>query len=70
MIHSSGLHSLNRTELASQKSEDNLAIAESELDKQTHLVTDLTRKIDELQTKSDENARLKDQLDEYVWFRF
>ncbi|TFY68298.1 hypothetical protein EVJ58_g1084 [Rhodofomes roseus] len=52
-----------RTEL--QKSEDNLAMAEAELDKQTHLVTDLTRRCDELQGKADEAARLKDQVDEY-----
>ncbi|KAF8636696.1 hypothetical protein AX17_003501 [Amanita inopinata Kibby_2008] len=52
-----------RTDL--QKSEDNLVLAESELDKHTSLVTDLTRKIDELQIKADETARLKDQLDEY-----
>ncbi|KAL7283162.1 hypothetical protein ACG7TL_002588 [Trametes sanguinea] len=50
----------------SQKSEDNLAMAETELDKQTVLVTDLTRKVDELQARADEAARLKDQLDEYV----
>ncbi|KAI8998901.1 HOOK-domain-containing protein [Trametes punicea] len=48
-----------------QKSEDNLAMAETELDKQTVLVTDLTRKVDELQARADEAARLKDQLDEY-----
>jgi protein HOOK3 len=47
-----------------QKSEDNLAMAESELDKHTTLVTDLTRKVDELQVKVDEAARLKDQVDE------
>jgi protein HOOK3 len=52
-----------RTEL--QKSEDNLAMAEAELDKHTTLVTDLTRRIDELQVKADEAARLKDQVDEY-----
>ncbi|KAG2115082.1 HOOK-domain-containing protein [Suillus discolor] len=52
-----------RTEL--QKSEDNLAMAEAELDKHTSLVTDLTRRIDELQVKADEAARLKDQVDEY-----
>ncbi|KAI0798101.1 HOOK-domain-containing protein [Abortiporus biennis] len=52
-----------RTEL--QKSEDNLAMAESELDKQTALVTDLTHKVDELLVKADEAARLKDQVDEY-----
>ncbi|KAL0947284.1 hypothetical protein HGRIS_013404 [Hohenbuehelia grisea] len=48
-----------------QKSEDNLAIAEQELDKNSTLVTDLTRKVDELQVKADEASRLKDQLDEY-----
>jgi protein HOOK3 len=47
-----------------QKSEDNLAMAESELDKQTTLVTDLTRKVDELQVQVDEAAKLKDQVDE------
>ncbi|TFY75638.1 hypothetical protein EWM64_g8376 [Hericium alpestre] len=52
-----------RTEL--QKSEDNLALSESELDKHTGLVSDLTRRVDELQGKADEAARLKDQLDEY-----
>ena len=50
----------------SQKSEDNLAMAEAELDKQTNIVTDLTRKVDELQAKADEAARLKDQVDECV----
>lgn len=49
-----------------QKSEDNLAMAESELDKHTNLVTELTKKIDELQVKADEAARLKDQVDECV----
>ncbi|EMD38684.1 hypothetical protein CERSUDRAFT_123230 [Gelatoporia subvermispora B] len=52
-----------RSEL--QKSEDNLAMAEAELDKHTVLVTDLTRKVDELQVHADEAARLKDQVDEY-----
>jgi protein HOOK3 len=49
---------------ASQKSEDNLAMTESELEKQTILVTDLTRKVDELQGRADEAGRLKDKLDE------
>lgn len=39
-------------------------MAEAELDKQTGLVTDLKRRVDELQSKADEAARLKDQLDE------
>lgn len=43
-------------------------MAESELDKQTNIVTDLTRKVDELQGKADEAAKLKDQLDEWVPF--
>lgn len=55
---------LTRWEISSQKSEDNLAMAESELDKHTSLVTDLTRKVDELQVKADEAGRLKDQVDE------
>jgi protein HOOK3 len=55
---------LKWTEDFSQKSEDNLAMAESELDKHTSLVTDLTRKVDELQVKADQAGRLKDQVDE------
>ena len=51
---------------SSQKSEDNLAVAESELDKQTALVTDLTRKVDELKGRADEAIRLKDQHEEYI----
>ena len=51
---------------ASQKSEDNLAMTEAELDKQSGLVSELTRKIDELQVTADLAARLKDQVDEYV----
>ena len=50
--------------LASQKSEDNLALTETELDKQTNLVADLTKRVDELQLQADEAARLKDQMDE------
>ena len=49
-----------------QKSEDNLAMAETELDKQTTLITDLTHKVDELQVEADKAARLKDQVDECV----
>jgi protein HOOK3 len=39
-------------------------MAETELDKQTTLITDLTRKVDELQVEADKAARLKDQVDE------
>ncbi len=66
MIHTLATAALIRQEGYSQKSEDNLAMAESELDKQTVLVTDLTRKVDELQERADEATRLKDQLDEYA----
>lgn len=55
---------LKYEEDVSQKSEDNLAMAESELDKNTNLVTDLTRKVDELQEKADLAVKLKDQVDE------
>ena len=51
---------------ASQKSEDNLAMAEAELDKQTGLVSELTHKVDDLQVTADLAARLKDQVDECV----
>jgi len=47
-----------------QKSEENLAISESELEKQTSVVADLTHRVDELQTYAAEAARLKDQVDE------
>ncbi|KZT20261.1 HOOK-domain-containing protein [Neolentinus lepideus HHB14362 ss-1] len=56
---------IDRLRVELQKSEDNLAIVEGELDKQTSLVTDLTRKVDELQVTADQAAKLKDQLDEY-----
>lgn len=48
----------------SQKSEDNLAIAEAELDKQTNVNQDLNKKLDGLHAKTLEAARLKDQVDE------
>lgn len=54
-------HTLGDT---SQKSEDNLAMTEAELDKQTGLVSELTRKVDELQVTADLAAHLKDQVDE------
>ncbi|KAL5511421.1 hypothetical protein ACEPAH_4637 [Sanghuangporus vaninii] len=52
-----------RTEL--QKSEDNLSIAETELERHRRLVEDLHHKVDELQVRADEAIRLKDQVDEY-----
>ena len=57
--------SLIYVECASQKSEDNLAIAEAELDKQSNVNQDLSKKVDELHVKTEEAARLKDQVDEY-----
>ena len=50
---------------ASQKSEDNLAIAEAELDKQNSVNQDLNKRVEELHAKTEEAARLKDQVDEY-----
>jgi len=41
-------------------------MTEAELEKSTNTVTELTRKVDELQAVADEAAKLKDQLDEYV----
>ncbi|CAK5264726.1 unnamed protein product [Mycena citricolor] len=52
-----------RSEL--QKSEDNLATAETELDKQAHIVTDLTKQNEDLLARAEEAGRLKDQVDEY-----
>ena len=49
---------------SSRKSEDNLALSESEMDKNATLIAELTRKNDELQVKADEATRLKDQVDE------
>ena len=57
------LRSLYRL-LSRQKSEENLAISESELEKQTKVVADLTHQVDELQNYAAEAARLKDQVDE------
>jgi hypothetical protein len=51
---------------ASQKSEDNLATAEAELEKQSGVSQDLNKKLDELHAKTEEAARLKDQVDEYA----
>lgn len=61
--------SLIHVEGASQKSEDNLAIAEADLDKQSAVNQDLNKKLDELHTKTEEAARLKDQVDEYDTLR-
>jgi hypothetical protein len=57
--------SLIYVECASQKSEDNLAIAEAELDKQNNVNQELSKKADELHAKTEESARLKDQVEEY-----
>ncbi|KAJ6513784.1 HOOK protein-domain-containing protein [Mycena vitilis] len=56
---------IDRLRAELQKSEDNLAVAESDLDKHAHLVTELTKKNEELQTQADEAVRLKDKVDEY-----
>ncbi|KAL5634762.1 hypothetical protein ACGC1H_002707 [Rhizoctonia solani] len=48
-----------------QKTEESLGTAEIEAERQTMLVNDLTRRTEELQSKAEEAARLKDQVDEY-----
>ncbi|KAG9124675.1 hypothetical protein FRC07_010661 [Ceratobasidium sp. 392] len=48
-----------------QKTEENLGAAESEAERQSAAVKELTRRVEELQGKADEAARLKDQVDEY-----
>jgi protein HOOK3 len=53
----------------SQKSEDNLAMTESEIEKQTSHINDLKRKIEELQVQADQAVKLKDQVDEYVRYK-
>ncbi|KAG8973828.1 hypothetical protein FRC05_008248 [Tulasnella sp. 425] len=56
---------IDRLRAELQKSEDNLGLAESELDKQNNAVAEMTRKVEELQAKANEATRLKDKLDEY-----
>jgi len=60
-----GTVSLIHAEGASQKSENNLAIAEAELDKQNNVNQDMNKRLNELHAKTEEAARLKDQVDEY-----
>jgi len=60
-----GVVSLIHAEGASQKSENNLATAEGELDKQNNVNQDLNKRSNELHAKTEEAARLKDQVDEY-----
>ncbi|KAL0578256.1 hypothetical protein V5O48_003751 [Marasmius crinis-equi] len=55
---------LTHLENVSQKSEDNFAVAESELEKQTSLVSELTRENADLREQADLAHKYKDQLDE------
>lgn len=64
LLESINLVLLIHAEGASQKSEDNLAIAEAEVDKQNNVNQELNKKVDELHAKTEEAARLKDQVDE------
>ncbi|KAG9025244.1 hypothetical protein FRB95_010384 [Tulasnella sp. JGI-2019a] len=56
---------IDRLRTALQKSEDNLAMTEDDLDKRTASVNELTRRVDELQIKAAEAVKLKDKVDEY-----
>ncbi len=47
-----------------KRAKTNLNATELELDKRDRLVSDLEHKVEELQSRADEAARLKDQLDE------
>lgn len=51
-----------------QKSEDNLGMAEAELDRNMALITDMTRKMEDLQERAEEAVKLKDRVDEWVLF--
>ncbi|KAF8275193.1 HOOK-domain-containing protein [Lactarius quietus] len=55
---------IDRLRAELQKSEENLAATESELEKQTKVIAELTHRVDEMQSYADEAARLKDQVDE------
>ncbi|KAG8879922.1 hypothetical protein FRB98_005456 [Tulasnella sp. 332] len=55
---------IDRLRTALQKSEDNLAVTENDLDKRTTSVNELTRRVGELQVKADEAVKLKDKVDE------
>ncbi|GAA5840875.1 hypothetical protein JCM11251_007628 [Rhodosporidiobolus azoricus] len=48
-----------------QKTENQLGDAEQVVERQTRLLEELTRKVDDLQPRAEEAARLKDQMDEY-----
>ncbi|WWC93739.1 hypothetical protein V866_000575 [Kwoniella sp. B9012] len=52
-----------RTDLG--KAEENLAHTESELEKQTNLVSELTKTVEELKEQAAEAVKLRDQVDEY-----
>jgi hypothetical protein len=69
-LSSRNVVSLIHVEVTSQKSEDNLAIAEAEVDKQSSVNQELSKKLGELHAKTEEAARLKDQVDEYDILRF
>ncbi|KAK4702513.1 hypothetical protein P7C70_g3710, partial [Phenoliferia sp. Uapishka_3] len=52
-----------RTDL--QKTENELGEAEQLVERQTRMIEDLNRKVDELAPRAEEAVRLKDQMDEY-----
>ncbi|KAJ7470407.1 HOOK protein-domain-containing protein [Mycena latifolia] len=54
---------IDRLRAELQKSEDNLAVAESDLDKHVQMVTDLTKKNEELQNQADEAVRYRHAAD-------
>nr|XP_019044643.1 hypothetical protein I302_06556 [Kwoniella bestiolae CBS 10118]OCF23573.1 hypothetical protein I302_06556 [Kwoniella bestiolae CBS 10118] len=56
---------LNRMRTDLGKAEENLAHTESDLEKQTNLVSELTRTVEELREQAAEAVNLRDQVDEY-----
>ncbi|PWN36690.1 uncharacterized protein FA14DRAFT_159102 [Meira miltonrushii] len=55
---------IERLKASLRRSEDNLAEAESEVERLNASVLDLTKKSEELQRKTEENAKMKDELEE------
>ncbi|ORY88555.1 HOOK protein-domain-containing protein [Leucosporidium creatinivorum] len=56
---------VDRLRIDLQKAENQLGEAEAVVERQTKLLEDLTRKVDDLAPRAEEAIRLKDQMDEY-----
>ncbi|KAF9505679.1 hypothetical protein BS47DRAFT_1367890 [Hydnum rufescens UP504] len=56
---------IDRLQRELQKSEDHLGSTEADLDRHVSLITDLTKKVEDLQIQANQAIKLKDQVDEY-----